>query len=81
MEINWPIEAGMGTLNCDADTACGNVNFPPPNPNIPYTVICDSERECEAADILCPTNASCTVNCNDKKSCLNVCNVYLYIIW
>ena len=73
MEVSWPDAAGLGTLICDGDSACDSVNFPIPPSDIPLNIICDSEWECIGADIYCPENAGCIINCTARQSCRVVC--------
>ena len=75
MSILWPQTPGKGHIICDSQFACRNLNFPIPDPSIPYTVSCDENFECANSDIYCPSDAECTIDCTDLHSC-QYTNIY-----
>lgn len=73
MIISWPIKPGLGHLDCDGEWACAYLDFPVPDPQIPYILNCGSYRECYGSDIYCPQNADCDITCNGTQACSDVC--------
>ena len=75
MNVTWPALEGAGNLTCDGSYSCAEVNFPRPDANDPLLITCDSNSECQASTIYCPSNASCIINCMAESSCDNVCQI------
>eukprot|EP01084_Bolivina_argentea_P006238 11830_1 len=69
MSIQWPIIDGYGSLICDGNNACRSLNFPIPEPSIPYSLLCNEDHICYGSYIICPANATCNVTCNAIESC------------
>ena len=83
MKVEWPVYDGYGTLTCNGYHSCGLMNFPVPNPSIPYTLQCDENHKCYTAYIICPANAECNITCSALESCRYVCDqeyIALYIM-
>ena len=73
MQVSWPNPAGLGNLTCNGESSCYSVNFPIPEQNIELNIICDEWWKCMDADIYCPENAACIINCTTRQSCREVC--------
>ena len=56
MQINviWPEVAGLGSIMCAASLACEYVEFTPPDPDQPYTLVCDTNSGCHQSTVYCP---------------------------
>ncbi len=45
--INYPTGADAeGSLTCTGERSCANMDFPTPNPNIPYNITCEGYYAC-----------------------------------
>ena len=67
MDVAWPSKDGMGSLICDGQLPCIGIRFPTPDPLKPFNFTCSDHWECRNAIINCPTQADCTINCNDRS--------------
>eukprot|EP01083_Nonionella_stella_P080135 220023_1 len=76
MHPKWSDILGLGSLSCDGERSCQNILFPPVIDNLPLTITCDNTSQCNSARIICPTNATCTVQCVANSACYNT-----EIIW
>ena len=71
MKVDWPainINA-TANLSCNGSWACAEMNFPIPDPDIPFQFACDTENECYGSTINCPINADCNIICSDDTAC------------
>eukprot|EP01084_Bolivina_argentea_P313875 543609_1 len=64
INISWPKLEGMGSIICEGESACTDLDFPIPEPDSPFIYSCDAQRECHGVNIYCPTNATCDIYCN-----------------
>ena len=75
MTINW-IPGNSNMLACvtnnDTMTGCYRVPYPPSiNDITPYTIHCDTERQCSGILVTCPNDAECNIICDYDYSCEN----------
>eukprot|EP01083_Nonionella_stella_P051019 135495_1 len=74
--IEWDPTPGLGTLNCvykqtsGEKYVCLGLQWPVPDPNTPTTINCGWDA-CWGAQLVCPAQADCTVNCQPHYSCRN----------
>ena len=68
LDIKWT--AGNNNLLQCSQLGCNNVPYPPPiNHSTPYTINCDTYKECRGTIITCPDNAPCDIICSARYSC------------
>ncbi len=47
--INYPTGADAeGSLTCTGSYSCDSMDFPTPNPNIPYNITCEGHEACRS---------------------------------
>eukprot|EP01084_Bolivina_argentea_P176958 306123_1 len=68
--FNWDDHPGLGNLVCNSGSyACYGVEFPIPDPNQQYSLLCDASNMCSGTKIFCPVNANCDIQCTSGTSC------------
>eukprot|EP01084_Bolivina_argentea_P016122 30199_1 len=72
--IYWPKDrnaAANSNLICSGTNACTNTTPQPINPpsSQDYTLVCNSESQCENWVINCPINGGCFITCNAISAC------------
>lgn len=83
------MDQGLGTLICAGPESCNGLDFPIPNPSVPYILQCIGSGDCQGASIYCPANADCHINCTyaiyreinsiTGRGCHEVCVSTLYV--
>eukprot|EP01083_Nonionella_stella_P227546 807248_1 len=63
---------GLGSIDCVGDAACRGIEFPIPNPTVAVSETCSNQYECANATFICPTDATCHVQCHYDWSCFGL---------
>eukprot|EP01084_Bolivina_argentea_P081754 148011_1 len=71
--INWSLTPGLGSLICEGDEACIDVQYPMmTNDTTPMIAIFTKEYEMHGLYIMCPQHSQCDIICNASYSCKDV---------